>query len=235
MALLYSSVGHGGASGYLAVLSFFSISHTQMVTTALCLNLLVAGIAFWHFHKAGYFSWNLTWPFLISSIPTSFLGSKIAISPWIYAILISGTLMFSAIRLLKVQSHKMIATSVYQKPSLGISLFSGGALGFISGLVGVGGGIFLSPLLILMNWAGAKRVAATSAFFIWINSLAGLLGRFSEGRLEIHSLLIFMFVGTFLGSFLGSKLGACHFQVGVIRKVLASVLFIASLKMLFLL
>lgn len=228
VALIYSSVGHGGASGYLAVLSFFAVPREQMATSALCLNLLVAGIAFYSFCKAGYFSWELTWPFVLGSIPAAFLGGLIKIPPASYDKLLAVALVFAGIRLI-LDGEKKIEL-VHHLPPLWVSLPVGGAIGFLSGIVGVGGGIFLSPLLILYRWADTKKIAATSAFFILVNSASGLWGRCARGGFQMPSYLIGLLLVAFFGGIVGSRIGARRFSNLWLKRVLALVLWMAVVK-----
>lgn len=229
VALVYSSVGHGGASGYLALLSFYSLPHEQMSTSALSLNLLVAGTAFWMFLRAFHFSWKLTWPFTLTSIPFAFVGGLLRISPSLYALLLGGVLLFAVGRLLVNLKGDELA--VKSPPPFAVSLPLGGGVGLLSGIVGVGGGIFLSPILLIFHWAGAKRTAATSAFFILVNSFAGLLGRFARQNFVLTPFLLAMVLAAFLGGIVGSQLGANHFSGIWLRRILAVVLFAASFKL----
>ena len=230
VALIYSSVGHGGASGYLAVLSFFAISHETTAASALCLNVLVAGLSLFHYWKAGYFSWKLTWPFVLASVPFAFIGGFIKISPSLYDLLLGGALSFAALRLLFSidQNGKAVGTG----PSFGIAVLTGGLIGLLSGVVGVGGGIFLSPVLILFCWADPKKTAATSAFFILVNSISGLAGRYFHGNIHLAAGWSLMVLAAFLGGALGSRLGARHFSSLWLRRTLAFVLFLAVFKLI---
>ena len=230
VALIYSSVGHGGASGYLALLSFFALPHEQMATSALCLNLLVAGMAFWSFFRASHFSWRLTWPFTVVSIPFAFIGGLLKVPPTVYSLLLACVLIFAAGRLLfELNSDHY---EIKRLPSLAVSLPIGGFIGILSGIVGVGGGIFLSPLLLLFNWADPKKTAAISAFFILVNSLAGLLGRFARDQVQLRPVLVYMVAAAFLGGVIGSRLGASHFSGKWLKRILACVLLLATFKLL---
>ncbi len=175
IALAYASVGHGGASGYLAALSFFAFCPDEMATTALTLNLFVAGIALMSFARAGHFVGRLTWPFVVASVPAAFLGGLIPVSVRFYQVLLAIALGVAAVRLsldLRGREEGRVV-----RPSLALALPTGGGIGWLSGVVGVGGGIFLSPFLLLLRWATPKQTAAASAAFILINSAAGLCGR----------------------------------------------------------
>lgn len=228
VALVYSSVGHGGASGYLAVLALCGFSPQEMAPSALTLNLLVAGTAFWAFWRNGFFSWRLFWPFALSSIPMAFVGGFIAVPPFIYGWLLMISLLFAALRLVFVQKHG--SSAVCEIPALNVALLVGASVGLLSGMVGVGGGIFLSPLLILMRWADAKQTAAMSACFIWVNSASGLIGHVSRGGFQAFNMWPLV-VAAFLGGLLGSQLGARTFNRVALCRVLALVLAMAAFKM----
>ncbi|MCL6565805.1 MAG: sulfite exporter TauE/SafE family protein [Acidobacteriia bacterium] len=230
VAVAYSSVGHGGASGYLAVLGFFGLAPAFMAPSALLLNLLVAGLAFWNYWRAGHFVWRLLWPFLLTSIPCAFLGARLNISPRVYLLLLAAVLLWSAYRLLAVASPAGEEFRL-ELPSLRVALPVGAAIGLLSGIVGVGGGIFLSPLMILLRWADAKRTAATSAAFIWLNSAAGLYGRLTHQPVDWLALL-WLVVPAVFGGVAGSRLGAQHLQGIWLRRILAGVLVLATVKLL---
>lgn len=230
VAFLYSSVGHGGASGYLAVLSFFVVAPTFMSTTALILNILVSATALIAFSKAKHLELGLTWPFVVTSIPAAFLGGVVPVSPQVYQLVLGGVLLIAGLRfLLEIRSSK--DGSVLRIPPLLISLPVGALVGFVSGLVGVGGGIFLSPLILVMNWADAKRTAATSAAFILVNSISGVFGRVTVGTFTFGPLLPFL-VAAFGGGVIGSHFGAIRYSNQMIRRLLGLVLLAASVKLI---
>lgn len=230
VALIYSSVGHGGASGYLAILSFFSFSHETMAASALCLNILVAGLSFFIYGRAKHFSWKLTRPFVLASVPAALIGGFIKISSSLYAMLLAGALSFAGLRLLLHIDQS--PGRAERSPLFGTATTMGGLIGLLSGIVGVGGGIFLSPILILFRWADPKKTAAIAAFFILVNSISGLIGRSLRGSLHLTHGWPWMVLAAFLGGILGSRLGAHHFSPAWLRRILAFVLFLAVFKLI---
>jgi len=230
VAILYSSVGHGGASGYLAVLSFFPVLPVLMSSTALLLNVLVSTTAFIAFYRAGYSSSGLVWPFLVTSIPAAFVGGTVHVPPKAYFLMLAGVLLFAAIRLI-VQIPARQDESAVQPPKLFATLPIGAGIGALSGIVGVGGGIFLSPLILLKDWAGPKRTAAVSALFILVNSIAGLAGRLFSDTFAVKEVVPFL-LAAFLGGIVGSRLGAKRFSSLTLRRLLGVVLIVASVKLI---
>jgi uncharacterized membrane protein YfcA len=177
-SLLYSSVGHGGASGYLAAMALFGLAPSVMRPTALVLNLLVAAIATVQFARAGHFSWRLFWPFAIGSVPLAFVGGMITLPTSVYKQLLGVVLLFAAYRLFL--SPREFGAAPLRLMPLPLAIAMGCIIGLLSGLTGVGGGIFLSPLLLVGRWASPKPTAAVSAAFIWVNSASGLLGQLAS-------------------------------------------------------
>ncbi|MBI4549061.1 MAG: sulfite exporter TauE/SafE family protein [Ignavibacteriae bacterium] len=230
VAFLYASVGHGGASGYLAVLSLFAFQPKEMATTALLLNILVAGIAFSTYYRAGYFTLRLTMPFILSSIPMAFIGGMIDVSTTIYSILLAVALLFAAYRL-TITIEQVKTNTTIASLNTSVALPVGGVIGLLSGIVGVGGGIFLSPLMLLMKWADPKQTSATSACFIVLNSIAGLLGRHFEQNFSSGNFLPFVLTAA-IGGFFGSRYGTRRFSNLVLRRLLGIVLLIAVIKLL---
>ena len=228
IAVLYSSVGHAGASGYIAVMSLASLSPEIIKPTALCLNILVAGIASWHFMRAGHFAWRTFWPFALLAVPMAFVGGHVSLPAQAFKVLLGAVLLVAAARFI-VGARDDPASS---EPPLVPALACGGLIGLLSGLTGTGGGIFLTPLLLHRRWAQAKRAAAVSALFILLNSVAGLAGNLASTRqlpAEILPLLAAAAVGGFIGSYLGSR----HWAPAWIKRFLAAVLLIAGLKLIF--
>jgi hypothetical protein len=228
-ALLYASVGHGGASGYLAAMALFDLAPDVMKPTALVLNLFVTCVGTVRYARAGCFSWNIFWPFAVLSIPFAFLGGMWTLPVATYKIILGLVLLFAAWRLAIKQSAHAPAT---QKPIvLPAALALGAAIGLLSGLTGVGGGIFLSPLLLLLGWAEVRKTAGVSAAFILVNSAAGLLGHAESVRSLPHE-IIWWAPAALIGGMLGAELGSRRLTPLMMRRMLAVVLVVAGLKML---
>jgi hypothetical protein len=228
VAILYASVGHGGASGYIAVMALASIPTAAIKPTALVLNVLVSAIALFHFSRAGHFNWRTFWPFALTSIPCSFSGGMIHLPPHLIKPLLGVVLLLSAWRLLLRQrkDERTIAP-----PHIALAMIIGAVLGFLSGLTGVGGGIFLSPLLLLLGWAGVRETAGISALFILLNSVAGLTGHLASlGNIPVFApwLAICAIIGGVIGAYLGSR----RLPLTAIRYLLALVLLIAGVKLI---
>src|SRR5881398_698359 len=228
IAFLYSSVGHAGASGYIATMTLFGIAPAAIRPTALVLNILVASIGAFQFWRAGHFSWKLFWPFALLSIPAAYLGGYLQPSASVLRILIGLVLLFSAARLIfrRGDPNKTVT------PSRSTAVGAGAGLGFLSGLTGTGGGIFLTPLLLFCQWAHIRQAAAVSALFIWVNSIAGLVGYFTKVH-SIPSLGFVLAAAAIIGGIIGSHRGNRRFAVGVISRCLATVLIIAGIKLIF--
>ena len=228
IAFLYSSVGHAGASGYIATMTLFGIAPTVIRPTALVLNILVASIGTFQFWRAGHFSWKLFWPFALLSIPAAYLGGYLQPSVSILKILIGVVLLLSAARLMV---HRSDPPQTFP-PSPPVAVSVGAGLGFLAGLTGTGGGIFLTPVLLFFRWAHIRQAAAVSALFIWVNSIAGLVGYFTKVR-TIPSLGLILAAAAIIGGIIGSHLGSRLFAVRVISLCLATVLLIAGIKLIF--
>lgn len=227
VAFLYASVGHGGASGYLALMSLFAFPITFMKPTALVLNILVSGISFFFYYREKKFNCKLFYPFAIASVPFSFLGGIITIETHVYKIILATVLLFAVARLLGLFGKQKGEIKPINIP---LALFIGAVIGFLSGLIGIGGGIILSPVILLLAWADIKESAAVSALFIFVNSISGLFGFvYKGGNLPISSvsLIIVAVIGGILGGYFGSK----KMNTIVLRNVLALVLLIAIFKL----
>src|SRR5216117_946168 len=228
IAFLYSSVGHAGASGYIATMTLFGLAPTVIRPTALVLNILVASIGAFQFWRAGHFSWKLFWPFALLSIPAAYVGGYLQPSASILRILIGIALLFSVARLVFRRSDPPQTFP----PTRPIAVSVGAGLGFLAGLTGTGGGIFLTPLLLFCRWAHIRQAAAVSALFIWVNSIAGLIGYFTAVH-SVPTLGIVLGAAAIVGGLVGSRLGSRHFPTRTISILLAIVLTIAGAKLIF--
>ena len=228
VAFLYSSVGHAGASGYIAVMTLFGLAPPVIKPAALVLNILVATITAWQFWRAGHFSWRLFWPFAVLSVPFAFIGGYINLPTHAFKILVGLVLLYSAARfLLQPKSD-----NEDHAPPKAVALSVGAGLGLLSGLTGTGGGIFLTPIMIFMRWARTKTASAVSALFILVNSLSGLLGNYSSTR-QLPLFALPLVVAAASGGVVGSYLGSRQFSPNFIKKLLAVVLLIAGYKLIF--
>lgn len=225
-AVLYSSVGHGGGSAYLAAFALFSVAPDTMRPASLTLNIFVAAIATVQFYRAGCFSWSIFWPFAVASIPAAFLGGWLALPARAYKIVVGVVLLFAACRLV----WKPVADFGHPIPKWA-AILSGVAIGFLSGLTGTGGGIFLSPLLLVMGWAETKQSAGVSAAFILVNSIAGIIGLLMKPA-TFPPMLSYWIVAAVLGGLIGSELGRRRLTNPTLRRLLAVVLVIAGLKLI---
>lgn len=234
VAALYSSVGYGGASGYIAVFSFFalSVSHAEIASSALTMNLLVAGSAAHIFYTSGYFRRDLFWPFIAASLPLSFTGGMVRVSFGVYAAMLSFALFLVACRMLWGRENFKPFYPV--RRVLWLQLALGGVIGFVSGIIGIGGGIFLSPVILLLGWANMKETAAVSAMFIVLNSASGIAGRIVWGNYYITALLLTSLIAAFIGGQVGSRLGANRFSGAAVMRVLGAILLFASVKLMLL-
>lgn len=230
IALLYSTVGHAGASGYLATMALLSFTPEVMKPTALSLNIIVALVTTIRFAMAGYFSWRLFWPFALASVPMAYLGGGMHVDTTIYKILVGIALVFAALHLVLRSKVATDDSGRATYPGIGASLAVGGGLGFLSGLTGVGGGIFLSPVLIILHWAGLRRTAAVAAAFILLNSISGLAGYIQKGG-AFPDHLVFWSVAVVSGGYIGSTLGATRFNSPVLRALLGVMLALAGMKL----
>jgi uncharacterized membrane protein YfcA len=228
IAFLYSSVGHAGASGYIAVMALWGLAPTIIRPTALVLNILVASIGAFQFWRAGHFDWRLFWPFALLSIPAAYVGGYLQLSAAVLKTLIGVVLLFSTGRLIFRRGDPPSVAP----PTPPIAIGTGAAIGFLSGLTGTGGGIFLTPILLFFKWAHIRQAAATSALFILVNSIAGLVGYFMANR-SIPSLGAILAAAAVIGGTLGSHLGSRRFPVRTISLLLATVLLIAGAKLIF--
>ena len=227
VAVLYSSVGHGGASGYLAVMALFAVPAAMTRPSALLLNVFVASIGTFQFYRAGFFSWRIFLPFAVTSIPFAYIGGMITLPTNIYKIVLGCVLIVAALRL----AWNLHSDAETTPPKIWIALIIGAVIGLLSGLVGVGGGIFLTPILLLMNWSETKTAAGVSAMFILVNSISGLAGSYTQ-FVNLPSEVWVWVVAAVAGGVTGSTLGAKRFNSLTLRRILAVVLLFAGLKLI---
>jgi uncharacterized membrane protein YfcA len=229
VAFLYASVGHGGASGYLALMALFSITPAVMKPTALLLNLFVSLTAFIQFYRGGHFHWKVFWPFALASMPLAYLGGLVMVDAVVYKKILGVLLLVPILRFFFFSKGDFESS---KKSSVPASLLVGGGIGFLSGLIGIGGGILLSPVLLFLRWTNQKETAAISALFIFVNSLSGLAGQFTKGIQFTADMYSFVAIA-FLGGLCGAYFGALRFKQAILKNVLASVLLVAAFKLLF--
>ena len=229
-AALYSSVGHGGASAYLAIMALFSVASETMRPTALALNLVVATFAAARFAWRGQTNWRLLSAFAVTAVPAAYLGGTMKLAPELYRSLVGAVLLLAAVRLFW-QPERLAARPIHP-PSLAVTLPAGALLGLLAGLSGTGGGIFLSPLIILFGWEDARKTSGIAAAFIVLNSAAGLLGNLaSVQRLPVE--LPILVASVFVGALLGTWLGVSRLPRHRLLQGLAVVLVVAALKLFF--
>jgi uncharacterized membrane protein YfcA len=226
MAFLYASVGHGGASGYLAVLAIFAVAPEVMKQTALVLNLGVSLLAFYQFYRQKYFRFELFWPFALTSVPMSYLGAQFVLSDANYKRILGICLVIAIVRMLAT-----FKSDEQRSVSLPLALIFGAVIGLFSGMIGIGGGILLSPILLFMRWASLKEAAAISALFIFVNSVAGLFGL--KNGIHVDQTLVFWITSALVGGMFGARWGAKIASNKAVKWVLALVLLIASVKLWF--
>ncbi|MSP86013.1 MAG: sulfite exporter TauE/SafE family protein [Methylotenera sp.] len=229
-ALLFSSVGHGGASAYLAAMALVGIVPAEMRPAALLLNISVAAIAVFKFYRAGAFSWRIFLPLGLTAIPAAFIGGTLSLPSQIYKPAIGLVLLLAAWH---VFSHaRRLDNEMLNKVSAPILLSVGAVLGFLAGLTGIGGGVFLSPLLLFFKWGETKVISGVAAAFILVNSIAGLLGVLLQSP-TLPKALPYWLAAAVLGGLIGAEYGSRRFANPSIRKLLALVLLLAGAKMVF--
>ena len=229
-ALLYSTVGHAGASGYLAAMALFGVAPQVMKPTALVLNILVAVIASAKFYRAGHFSWKIFWPFALTSIPAAFVGGALSLPTTIYKPLVGIILLYTAYQLFRLCASPL--AQIIKPLPLWPALLFGAGIGLLSGLTGVGGGIFSSPLLLFMGWVETRQTSGVTAVFILVNSLAGLLGHLASVAYLPSTIPLWLIVVA-IGGWIGAEYGSRRFSNITLRRFLVVVLIIAGLKLIF--
>jgi len=225
----YAAVGHGGASAYLAAMALAGVAPEQMRPIALVLNILVSTIATYKFHRAGHFRWRLFWPFAAVSIPLAYLGGAVTLPGQAYRVLVGLVLLYAAWQLWRSRGEEMRSL---REPPVPAAMAIGALMGLLAGLTGVGGGIFLSPLLLMLGWAGTKQTSAVAAPFILVNSVAGLAALFIAGTASLPGYVGILAPAVLVGGWLGAEYGSRRFANPLVRRVLAVVLALAGAKMI---
>ncbi len=229
-AFLYAAVGHGGASAYIAAMAIAGVAPAEMRPIALILNVLVSSLATYKFWRAGHFRWELLWPFAAVSIPFAYLGGAITLPGTAYKVLVGVVLLYAGWQLWWSARRGEEARPQRPLPVL-LAMAVGAVLGVLSGLTGVGGGIFLSPILLLFGWAGTKQTSAVAAPFILVNSLAALAAGFVRNPTPPPDYAWWLMAAVLIGGWAGAEYGSRRFANPLIRQVLAVVLGIAGGKM----
>ena len=232
IATLYASVGFGGGSSYLAVLALTGIAFTQIRSTALLCNIMVVSGNVFFFFKRDQYQLKKVLPLVLFSVPLAFLGGYLKISETFFFVLLGATLFFAAISMWR--SNKIVGTGTTDKPlSVSKNASLGGIIGFISGMVGIGGGIFLAPLLHLTHWDSPKKIAATASLFILVNSISGLAGQYVNPEFSIDwNLTSVLLAAVFIGGLLGNRLSDRFFKPIQLKKATALLIAFVSLRIL---
>ncbi len=232
VSMLYSSVGHGGASGYLAVMAIWALPTDYMKTTALILNIAVSSISFSQYYIKKHFNWKLFYPFALASIPFAYIGGGIHLDPILYKKVLGFILLLPVI---KLSGIPIPIKKIKLELNIYIAILIGSIIGFLSGMLGIGGGIILSPIILLFGWANAKQTAAVSALFILVNSLAGLMN--DKGWTNIEKALTtetYILLGTVVAcGLLGAWWGSSKAQEVWIKRLLALGIGMAAIKLIF--
>jgi uncharacterized membrane protein YfcA len=230
-ASLFALAGHTGASAYLAIFGLAGMTPDAIKPTVLSLNVVVGSVAVYKFARAGHFSWRLIWPFILTSIPFSFLGGLISLPTPIYRILVAVVLVYAAFRMLFDMPNKNGNPPDF--PAVWLSILLGAGIGFTAGLIGIGGGILLSPILLLTGWASPQLTAGTIAIFVLVNSVSGLLGHWTAS-MQLPAQLPIWGAVALIGGWIGAEIGSRRLSANFLRRMLGSILLVSGLRMFFL-
>jgi uncharacterized membrane protein YfcA len=230
IAIAYASVGHAGASGYIAAMSLFGLAPTTIRPVALALNVLVASIGVWRFHRAGLIDWKRLLPFVLGSMPTAFLAAKHLHSPQLIKPVLAAVLLFAAIQLWRTAAGAVRDDASVRAPNPAIAFAAGAGIGLVSGLTGTGGAIFLTPLLLFAHWAKTREASGLSVGFVLANSVAGLAG-LNAAAIQFPPAMPLWLAAVALGALAGARLGTAVLPVPMLKRVLAAVLVIAAGKL----
>jgi uncharacterized membrane protein YfcA len=229
-AFVYATVGHGGASAYLAVMALAGVAPQEMRPIALALNIVVSSVATFTFYRAGHFRWRLFWPFAVVSLPLAFVGGAITLPGQAYKVLVGAVLLYAGWQLW-ASAKAGEEFRPLRDPPLSLAMAIGAAMGLLAGLTGVGGGIFLSPLLLMLGWAGTKQTSAVAAPFILVNSVAGLAAGFTTRVATLPDHVWILALAVLAGGWAGAEYGSKRFGNPIVRRFLAVVLAVAGTKM----
>lgn len=236
VAALYSAVGFGGGSTYNALLVINETDYRILPAIALTCNIIVVSGSIWRFSKAGLLSFRALLPFLITSIPTAWIGGRLPVSETVFVGLLGGALLLSGFRLL-IQREYGFESQETRRSYIGIAFMSGGAIGLLSGVVGIGGGIFLAPILYWLRWDTPRKIAAACSLFILANSLSGLLGQIM--KLSDASLLSLalpywpLFLAVFLGGQIGSWMAIKRLEPAILKRLTAVLILYVAIRLIF--
>ena len=230
IAVIYSRAGLGGGCGYLALLALIGLSHQMIPQTVLICNLVVSAGGVWHFYRGGHFDAGKVLPFVALSIPMAYLGGRISVGEQVFMILTGVSLAVAGSRMFMGGSTGTSKRSITRGQAWRLGLPIGGVLGLLAGIVGIGGGVFLGPVLVLTGWMKVKQAAATAALFIFVNSGAGLAGQFAKG-VYVNEMVIPLVLAALIGGQIGSRAGSYHMPTVGVRRVLAVLVVVVGMKL----
>ena len=235
ISVIYSTIGWGGASSYVAILALLGLNHLLIPKVSLICNIVVVTGGMYFFYKEGHLSFQRAIPFTLGSVPLAFAGGAIQIERDVFLSILSVLLLIVGVRMLIPTKVSEVQNKQYSSRIVwGMSIFIGMILGFVSGLTGLGGGVFLAPILYVMEWGTAKEIAGISSFFIFSNSIAGLIGQFTKGyEIDDFKMIIPLAITVFIGGQIGSRLGSKYFSDVWVKRITAVILIVVSVRILY--